>query len=351
MNAQVGPAQLGQISDVDRDSLHILPLAIVPLTLPGLRRARLVKNARLETVVEFFSESDCGSGQVAIGEIGKLYNVPKTDLHPDIALLRQLELMPSFDVFSLRILLRECNIPIREGTSLTLSQDKVRELDSYMTSFTHPLIAEIFGRDDVAMQSFEDVVALFRNPDIRKVREQLNRMVAKLGIELHEIPQFLEDYADISLSLAYYRNCLDSIVPIIEQFMASMKGLRGNFQMRNDANLMRATAMIETRINDLLANVTGRFENFDRSTKAMWQDLSAEKFRRVEALIKSYHTSIGGVLCALSVKMNAWARLFPNEETGGPVRRAEFVMAEMKQGIERMRAIDDSAPMLASIGQ
>ena len=46
----------------------------------------------------------------------------------------------------------------------------------------------------------------------------------------------------------------------------------------------------------------------------MWRDLTAERFRKIEALISRYHTSIGGVLCALSVKMSAWTSQFPNAD-------------------------------------
>lgn len=56
-------------------------------------------------------------------------------------------------------------------------------------------------------------------------------------------------------------------------------------------------------------------------------------------MIESYHTTIGGVLCALSVKMSAWHELFPRDSVGGPVKRAEFIMLEMRQGIEEVRAI------------
>ncbi len=66
-------------------------------------------------------------------------------------------------------------------------------------------------------------------------------------------------------------------------------------------------------------------------------------------MIESYHTTIGGVLCALSVKMDAWARLFPKKDSGGPVKRAEFIMSEMRQGIDKFQKIEDSAPMLAEL--
>ncbi|MBE0531563.1 MAG: hypothetical protein IH626_12170, partial [Rhodospirillales bacterium] len=45
----------------------------------------------------------------------------------------------------------------------------------------------------------------------------------------------------------------------------------------------------------------------------------------------------------------AWARLFPAKDVGGPVRRAEFIMSELKQGIENIQKIEDSAPMLSQL--
>jgi hypothetical protein len=225
----------------------------------------------------------------------------------------------------------------------------VATLNTYMMTFTRPLVTAIFGNTDSSMSSFEDVLGILRNPDVKKVRERLTQIASTLSLEMMEIPKFLEDFADISLSLSYYRQCLDSIMPAIDSFLAATKELKGNFQLKNDNNLMGNVVAIEKVINALLINISGRFESFDRSTNDLWQNLSAERFRKVEALIKSYHTSIGGVLCALSVKMDAWQKLFPNPNAGGPMRRAEFVMSEMKQGIERIKAIKNEAPVGAAL--
>src|SRR3546814_20907071 len=124
-------------------------------------------------------------------------------------------------------------------------------------------------------------------------------------------------------------------MPTIDDFLAAMADFKINYQLSNDANLMKTCDFLESNINELLAVITGRFENFERSTNAMWNNLSAERFQRVRTIIRSYHTTIGGVLCALSVKMNAWAKLFPDRKVGGPVRRAEFIPSEMKQEIGR----------------
>jgi len=170
------------------------------------------------------------------------------------------------------------------------------------------------------------VVKLFRSPDKKKALEKLRLMAQKLNIKIEDLPKFLEDYADIFMSLSYYKQILDDIEPTLTEFLDTMDLLRENFAMKNNPSLMQTMDMMTTTINELMAAITGRFENFDRGTKHMWDNISAERFRRVEAVIRGYHTTIGGVLCALSVKMDAWSNLFPNMEVGGPGRRADFIM-------------------------
>ena len=194
------------------------------------------------------------------------------------------------------------------------------------------------------------MIKLFRDPDVKKALEKIRVMSAKLNIKPEEIPRFMEDYGDIFLSLSYYRRCLDAIEPIITEFLEAMDELRDNYHFKNDQNLLKTMKDMEATINELMVAITGRFENFERGTKHMWDNISAERFRKVEELITGYHTTIGGVLCSLSVKMDAWARLFPTPAAGGPGKRAEFMMSEMKQGMDKIIKIEDSAPMLSALG-
>ena len=337
------------IDDADRDSLHILPLSIIPLQTKALGRARLIKNVRLKSVVQLFVDESTGSGQLEIEDLGREFNWPAKSTHPDLSIMRKLALLPSYDVYSLRILLRDHGIQVADIDALKLSEKKAEELTEYMTMFSRPLILQIYGNEDLNIQDFSDVIGLFRDPDVTKALEKLKVMAEKLEIELDEVPRFLEDYGDIFLSLSYYRQCLDQIEPIIDGFLDSLDELRGNFQLKHDPGLMKTCSMIQATINGLMAAITGRFENFDRSTKDMWSEITAERFRKVERLISGYHTTIGGVLCSLSVKMDAWARLFPDRDSGGPVKRSEFIMSEMKQGIENIQKIEDSAPMLSEL--
>jgi hypothetical protein len=65
----------------------------------------------------------------------------------------------------------------------------------------------------------------------------------------------------------------------------------------------------------------------------------------VKKMIQSHHVTVGGVLCGLSVKMNSWSEKFANG--GGIVRRGDFVMSDMMQGMDRISKIEASAPKMS----
>jgi hypothetical protein len=350
MNAPVRKlteAEQGEIPDEDRDSLHTLPIAILPIQTPVFRRARIVKNSRLDSVIEFFSGVGCGRGQLDVMGVAKFLGLPQVPPHPDVTLLHTVGSLPSFDVYSLRIQLRANGIAIPDSSALTLSPAKVESLSAYMANFTRPLVTEIFGQD-AAGGNFKDILSLFRGESAQAVRERLNMMADKLGIPIESIPKFLEDYGDIFMSLSYYRQCLDQLLPLVDNFMQDIAELRTSHQLVQDKSLMNVLGMIESTINGRLANITGKIESFERSTNDMWRDLNGDKFKRIEALVSRYHTSIGSALCALSVKMTAWASQFPTK-AGGTGRRAAFIMSDIRQGIEYLQGQEDDAPMLAAL--
>jgi hypothetical protein len=343
---QAPPVESEELSDHDRDSLHTLPISILPVQTQIFKRARMVKNSRIESTIELFSGVGCGRGQLDVRGVAKFLALEQTPPHPDVVLLQTVADLPSFDVYSLRILLREKRITLTDSSALTLSPTKVASLSSYMSHFTRPLVAEIFGQDTGAT-NFRDILGLFRAENAEAVRTRLSTMAERLGIPIESIPKFLEDYGDIFMSLSYYRQCLDQILPQVQGFMDGVAMIRTNRQLSQDKGLMAMIDMIEATINGRLSSITGKIESFERSTNDMWRDLTAEKFKKIEALVSHYHTSIGGALCAMSVKMSAWTDQFPTN-SGGVGRRAAFIMSDMRQGIEHMQATaEDDAPMLS----
>lgn len=331
----------------DRDSLAVLPLNGLPLEHPTVRRGKLIKNARLETAIEYFNDREAGSGQRDVEGIGKEYGWHSDPPHPDLIVLRRLHLLRSFDVYTLRISFREMGIEVTDASALKLSASKVSELTAYMSHFTRPLLAEVYGSSSKEFDSLNSLLAAFSDPDVEKARKRLSLLSEKLGIAISAIPRFLEDYGDIFLSLSYYRNCLDRIEPVIKDFLDCLQDLRKSFQLRRNPVFMSTAASLEATFTDTLLKTTGRFESFERNTLDMWRNLDAERFRKLERLIRAHHTTVGGVLCALTVKMNAWERLFPRKDRGGPVKRAEFIMSDMKHGLSVIKKIEAAAPQIS----
>ena len=322
------------IDDNDRDSLNILPLAIIPLETRGLRKSRMIKNTRLQTVIEIFNDDSSGSLQLEIEGVPSHFSWADAQPRPDMRILKKLKKLSSFDIYSLRMQLRSLDIEISNSEHLKLSTTKTQELTEYMTEFTRPLIQNIYGDNDNAVQSYADMVALFRSPDAAQALTKLNQMAQKLEIDLEELPRFLEDCGDTFLSLAYYRQCFDQVVPIAKQLIASMGEMRESFQLKTDRTLMEACDMIEARLNWVMKTLEKLFGMFDHRLGDVWNDLNAERFRDMKGAIEHHHTTVGGLLCALNVKMRAWSREFPDPEVGGLIRRGEFLLTEIKQGME-----------------
>lgn len=326
------------VDDDDRDSLHTLPLLILPLKHPGLRSARLIKNARLESVIELFSGDDTGSGQVTIDAIPQAYGWPADAPFVDRPLLQRLALLPSYDAYSLRITLREQGIPVDEQEYLRLSNKKLEKLTAYMRVFTDPLILRVYGSQDVQIESYSELIALFRGSDVQQARRNLQLMADMLNIRIDAVPQFLEDYADIFMSLSYYKDCMEAVRPQIDDFCSALDLIRSNRMLMADHSLRRACDKIEQAVLQMIDSLTERFEDFDVETRNMWDEISAESFHRVETLIEGYHVGIGAILCALTVKMAAWSRHFSIPGTASPIKAAEVVRSEMQHGLTNLRS-------------
>ena len=89
----------------DQDAIDILPLSIVPLRTTSLRKARIIKNSRLEGMVELFSEKESGSGQIRPRDLPSVFEF-REDNEQDLDIVKRLCGLSSYDVYSLRVLLR-----------------------------------------------------------------------------------------------------------------------------------------------------------------------------------------------------------------------------------------------------
>jgi hypothetical protein len=180
------------------DTLHTLPLSILPIETPILKRLMLVKNARLESVVELYSDDGSGGGQVPLNQLRNHFSDAGPSLDKDIEILNSLRDVGSFDVYTLRIALRELDIGFDQQDCLQLSQANRRELTRYMTVFTRPLIQRIYGPANQNITDMSDIVSLFTHPDRGQAVEQIHHVAEALGISVDEVPRFWRPMATCS---------------------------------------------------------------------------------------------------------------------------------------------------------
>lgn len=345
-------ARKAATNGADKDALHILPLSQIPLETQALRDTRLIKNTHLDGVVELFNENGSGSGQIEPHDLRLVFDMSGTG-RQDINIIRSLCALPSFDVYSLRINLRKLGIAVEDHDSLKLSDAKAHQLEGHMREFTRPLIATIYGSTDAEARSLHDIVALFMTPDLDLARKNLRRLSAKLNVDIGQIPSFLEDYGDVYLSLAYYQFCLEENAPRLKRFLGEMRALKAEPQFRSDTSFQRSCAVIEEKLMLVFREVNDVLNAFRTRTADLWNDLSNERFREMEQLVLSHQTQIGGALCAITVKLNAWNVSFPSPTAGNPTARVDFILRDMQQGLENIEPIGlvDTAPAVPEAGQ
>ena len=331
----------------DNDSLYRMPMKIVPVETPELSRGRMIKNAALDPAIELFRSAETGSGQLMISEIDperghRMFGWPLNTVHPDLELLRKLAKLTSYDVYSLRIQFRDLGIEPSSVSYLRLSPEKRKSLHMYMKIFTLPLIDLVYGETDAVAQNVDNIVDLFRHPDTRVARGNLMRLAGGLGVEIEDIPRFLEDFSDIYLSLSYYQEYLDDLTPKVIDMVGELHELESNWQLRQDAQTMHIVRKTQSDINDLLTSLTGRFEAFRQHSDRMWENIDAEKFQTTKRVVMRAQETVGGVLCGLGIKLNAWKERFPHSDAGGPVARAEMLYSEILPGLDRLTALERS---------
>ncbi len=200
------------------EPLHRLSLASLPFERPALRKMRVVKSMCLDTVVEIFSSSHTGSGQSSIKNIAKTLALPPGG---DLSLLRLLESQPSFDEYSLRIVLRNSEFAETAPAARPAWQSDL--IDVLLKDFVRPLERHVFDAEQAALP-YGAFLQRLRADDT--ATQRFDALACRLDSDSQSVLCFLEDYADTALSLFYYRRCLEEMMPAIVDMLRSIRDLR-----------------------------------------------------------------------------------------------------------------------------
>jgi hypothetical protein len=332
-----------EVSDDDRDAIHILPLSALPLNTKGLNRARLIKNVRLETQINLYRDAAGGSGQIEIDDIPKFFDVDHDQIVLDMRMLSKLSELKSFDPCSLRRGLRQVGIKLESPDVLSLSQSKTDELFPFMSKLTRPLIKYIYGARDLNVQDTNGLMDLIARPDPNIVLPRLRELSRALDTTMADLPMMLEDYGDLCLSLSYYRSSMDTVIPKTRAMLKWFADVTQNSHIGKDPMLKHQFEIVDRLLTRTAKSILRRFNAFDRNIEIDWESVDVSGFQNVRQLIVNHQSSMAEVLCGLLVKVSEWEEKFPDGRAS-PDSRANFLIVEIRPGIEHMARIEAAAP-------
>jgi hypothetical protein len=322
----------------DRDAIDKLPLSIMPLDSNTLKAARLVKNARLETMVELHHDKSSGSLQLRPRDIPASY--PATSVQ-DLLLINKLAELRSYDVYSLRSSLARLGISV-DKSQLELSDATRERLEKNAQEFIRPLVLTLFGDGPDAAETPE-LAQLLRHRDVTKVQQRLKIMSQKTGIPVQGIPDFLQSYRDIFLSTTYYRDCFDSIAPDLNRFWVWLGELKNQREVTASPDGSASCSNLAILLRNLFASTRDRLNKFKGSFETFWTDMNPQSFKTLSTQIEDSHDTMGAVLCGLGVKMRNWSATFPDNTTGSTATRINYVTVELEAGLDQLMAIENGA--------
>jgi len=326
------------------DRIDQLPLSIIPLNSVTFKKAKLFKNAKLETIVEMYNDPVAGSLQIlASDDLTEALGIEVNEASEhDKKVIQELAKLDSFDIYSMRNSLQRIGLDLEMSDEiLQLSDEMKNALKEYSKAFTLPLIKEIYGVESDSID--DDLSALFKNPDKTVVRDNLMQLSENTGIPLQEIPTFIQNYSEVYQSVAYYRYTYDTISEEIERFDRWLNSVI----QQNDASMTpqsRKTCLqVDYNMRYILISLKQRFELFQTSFETFWEDINAQSFTTLRNEVTSNYETIGHVLCAVVVKVGAWGEEFPFNDAGSPNKRIKFTMTDLAPGIEKVRQTEEFA--------
>lgn len=340
-----GGAIARDVADAEFDSIHVLPLSLIPLQVRGLSRLCLIKNARLETVVEMFRTDEGAGGQIPINELGKYFS-DREALMQDMAILQKLSILRSFDVYTLRAELRRLGIAVTSSERLRLSESKKAQLVGFMKEFTRPLLQRVYGGQTGAVSDFEQLIGLFSQPNKEEALRNLKLLASHLQVSLGEIPNFLEEYGDVFLSMAYFRSIFGTVLPLVTDLRSWSREIAKGYQFKDDKAFQRACDGMTENLGKVAGSITTIFDGFDKTAKSFWDEISMVSFNSLRLAVSQQHTTMGALLCGLYVKTDAWDQQFNRGRRAAPQKCADYILSEMIPGLKSMQ---ESLKIRASI--
>ncbi len=319
------------------NSLHTLSLDTLPLMHPMLRKSRMVKNARFESVIELYRDKKSGSGQYYVDTVATMLGLSQRD-GPDLGFLRNIALLPTFDIFSVRLLMRDIGMPVAVNEGMP--PDISRSIDAQMRKFTIPLMRYVYGGESHTEADLSHLVLLFRDPDVKRAEEHLKRLAERLKIPVLQVPRFLEDYSDTFLAISLYQYTFFAIKPSVDQFLDSITQLKTHFQRSHV--VLQALDRVHADFSHILKSTAKRLNASEQLANLLWGENVTVPMETLQPRIREFQFLLGHLLCGIAVKIAVWTAAFPTPQAGTPKRCVELITTDIVYALAQLRTAAES---------
>ena len=316
------------------DNLHTLSLTAFDIKHKDLYEARLIKNVFLETVIEFIDEELAADGPMQIRELALKFD--ESDVSRDeIKMISSIAALPSFDCYTLKRGMAPLKINVNDDAIFKLSNDRKASLFDLMSRLTRPLIQYLYTDDNLRIKDTSSLLELIQNTEPLKVKDRLGSVARNLEVSLIGLPNFLQDFSELFLSVSYFESIFREYNPKLDQFLLWAEDGVMNSNLRNDPNAQREFSNVDKRFKQLKGNLDSRFRLLSNITQVDWDDLNSSEFKKIQREILSQQANLAIGLCGLSVKMIEWEKQFPSAG-GSPQQCFEFLSNEASGGLDNL---------------
>ena len=186
--------------------------------------------------------------------------------------------------------------------------------------------------------TLQDVVRLFSDPDNDCALKNMRELADSLNINLSDIPDFLENYAEVYLSLSFFGKCQNDVTSGLGVFSDELRLIACAPCCNVDRSAARSIEHTAENLRHLHSEVAGILHKFKEQTTEMWQDISAERYQNLKRLIIDSHKKVATNLCAITVKLAAWESFSSAAGTNTMQDKVNFVVTCISLGLDRTRS-------------
>jgi hypothetical protein len=316
------------------ESYFVLPLSALPLVTPALSSAQMVKNVRLDGVLQLYAHEGGGRGNIRLKDL-PLYLDSAGVSEQDLALLDRVASLPSYDPYSLRLTDIAKIMPPRSPLLALSPGDTQRAQTYHMDAYKLPLLQFIYGDSarEVAMQPDKvDVLG-------KLTREKLENLAQRLEIPVHEVPQFLQEYSDLFLSAAHYEASAADLESMAAAVTPSVEALSSAPPDGVMATVREATDRFLHFIKVMMEDIKVLIENIKAECQALWHRMERAGWDGMKARVHKVQPLFGAAICALAVKLRGWLEQFQTQDAGSLASRSACLMQDMIPGLSRVRRL------------